>query len=488
MPAQSNLINYPSPVEEEPCLDYKLTVNGQPVFTHRARVSAQPVNQVWPGYQRPLEQMEIASFAAWGMTNPVEVSITCSGPIEDVRIRPSSYGIQPVVEDNTIRFMVNKPGQLAVEVNGTHKALHLFADPPEDNSLDINDPNVRYFGPGVHCVGLLQMESNQTIYIAGGAVVYGAIIAEHAQNIRITGRGILDGSKFDRMDLNGLISLYQCTDVRIDGIILRDPSGWTLVPVACQQVHISNIKIIGLWRYNSDGIDFVNCQHCSVEDSFIRSFDDSIVLKGYDNWGPYIYPLQLNNNGWTIDGVNYGNFAQMQDQHGKYPCNAASITDFEVRRCVIWNDWGRALEIGAETVADEITHILFEDCDVIHTTHVAMDIQNSDRATCKDIIFRNIRVELDDDFARPDPHPIVLQNINGYCSYDCSRGHIEDIHFQNIEITSPNLPVSVLEGYDPEHLVQRVTIEDMRINGEPVTTLKTAGFNANEFVKEISFM
>ncbi len=98
MPTQSNLTIYPSPVEEQPCLDYKLTVNGQPVFTHRARVSAQPVNQVWPGYQRPLEQTEIASFAAWGMTEPVEVCVTCSGPIEDVRIRPSL--VPSVVEWN----------------------------------------------------------------------------------------------------------------------------------------------------------------------------------------------------------------------------------------------------------------------------------------------------------------------------------------------------------------------------------------------------
>jgi hypothetical protein len=58
----------PSPAEEAPSPDYTVTVNGQPVFTYSARVSAQPINQVWPGYQRPLEQTERAAFASWDMT------------------------------------------------------------------------------------------------------------------------------------------------------------------------------------------------------------------------------------------------------------------------------------------------------------------------------------------------------------------------------------------------------------------------------------
>jgi hypothetical protein len=39
--------------------DYTLTVNGHPMFVHQARVSSHPLNQVWPGYRRPLEQTEL---------------------------------------------------------------------------------------------------------------------------------------------------------------------------------------------------------------------------------------------------------------------------------------------------------------------------------------------------------------------------------------------------------------------------------------------
>src|SRR5271157_3515454 len=62
---------WPAPVGEKLCEDYELRVNGQPVPVCACRVSAVPFNQVWPGYQRPLDQTEIAGFAHWGMSGPV---------------------------------------------------------------------------------------------------------------------------------------------------------------------------------------------------------------------------------------------------------------------------------------------------------------------------------------------------------------------------------------------------------------------------------
>jgi len=69
--------------------------------------------------------------------------------------------------------------------------------------------------------------------------------------------------------------------------------------------------------------------------------------------------------------------------------------------CVLWNDWGRAAEIGAETSAPEISGIVFEDCDIIHNTHSALDIQHGDHAAVHDIRFQDIRVEVDQNNPRP---------------------------------------------------------------------------------------
>ncbi|MHC4399591.1 MAG: glycosyl hydrolase family 28 protein [Planctomycetota bacterium] len=362
----SAVTTFPGPPGEEPSNDYEVRVDGKRVFVYRSRVSAVPFNQVWPGYQRPLNQTEQASFAYWDMSGPVSVEMTSKRPFDNVAIRPTSYGIRPELQHNRITFQLTEPRQITVEANGTHGALHLFASTPETGAPSPEDPNVRYFGPGVHRPGRITLRSNETVYVAGGAVVYGAVHATGADNITIRGRGIIDVSPFARGEGGGAIRLSDCQNIMIDGIIMRDPDVWCCSLFGCRRATISNVKLIGLWRYNADGIDVCNSQDVTITDSFVRSFDDSIVLKGLKN-----------------------------------AYDDRPVCDIRVRRCVIWNDWGRAMEIGAETCAPEMRDVLFADCDIIHTCHIAMDIQHGDRATIENIHFDNVRVEIDDEAYQP---------------------------------------------------------------------------------------
>jgi DNA-binding protein YbaB len=68
-----------------------------------------PVNQVWPGYQRPQEQTEIASFAYFDFSGQVSIEMTSNKEIKSVDIRPKSYGIKPVIKGNTIKFDLSRP-------------------------------------------------------------------------------------------------------------------------------------------------------------------------------------------------------------------------------------------------------------------------------------------------------------------------------------------------------------------------------------------
>ncbi len=156
----------------------------------------------------------------------------------------------------------------------------------------------------------------------------------------------------------------------------------------------------------------------------------------------------------AVFGVTARPFAEWQRNLGTYVCGGKAIHDIQVRRCVLWNDWGKALEIGIETVADEIRDVVFEDCDIIHVSYAAMDVTTHDRATCKNILFRNIRVEFDDDFTLPQcldrnqhfyplqpwdkerPFLFTLSVGQGYVTVDTARGHIEDVSFENIEVTA----------------------------------------------------
>ena len=465
----SGLKIYSQTGEETPSNDYSVSVNGKPVFVYSARVSAVPLNQVWPGYQRPMDQTELASFAYWDMSEPVTIEIVSSRPVESIAIRPSSYGIKSSVKDNRITFQMSKPGYVTVEVNGTHYALHLFASPLEEDAPDPSDPNVRYFGPGIHKAGRIDLKSGETVYIAGGAVVHGVIYAKEASNINILGRGILDVSTFGREESPGPISLYRCTNVKIDGIVIRDSNVWAVTPRDCEHLIISNIKLIGLWRYNADGIDIVNSQDATIDKCFIRSFDDSIVIKGLKGTGD------------------------------------KPVKDVKVSDCVIWNDWGRALEIGAETVAPEISGITFKNCDIIRTDGIAMDIQHGDRALIRDIRFENIRFEIDDNTPPPKmqssrdekyslignegycPRLIVLEIRETGYSNDKERGRIQNIIFKDIFVTGISFPESYLVGYDSEHQVEDIIIENLRINGHLITNAEEGRFAIRDYVNNVKF-
>jgi len=375
-PSPAAVVSWPAPPGEKLFEGSTLRVNGQPVPVYACRVSAMPFNQVWPGYQRPLDQTELAGFAYWGMSGPVQVEVTSKRPFHTVAVRPTSRGIRPTVQGQVISFQLAGPGQVTVELDGPHHALHLFADAPEGEVPKVGDPNVLYFGPGVHRPGKIQLKNGQTVYVAGGAVVYATVEGRGVSGARILGRGIIDSSEFARGQGGGSIHLSDCSDIKIDGVILRDPPEWCLAAFGSRNLEISGVKLIGLWRYNSDGIDICNTQNVTLRDSFVRSFDDSIVLKG----------LQ-----WTDIAYN------------KQPVRHVRVTNL-----VVWCDWGRALEIGAETSAPEIADVVFRDIDVIRNTHIAMDIQHGDRAAVHDIRYENVRVEVDD--INPPP---VIQNHPG---------------------------------------------------------------------------
>jgi hypothetical protein len=498
----SKIVLYDAPEQERKSNDFEMSLNNKPVFVYQVRVSKYPINQIWPGYQRPINQTEIASFASFDFEGEVVVKIISKKEIKTLDIRPVEYGIKPTIKGNSIEFKLSKPSQFVVEVNGYHKALHIFANPVDTFNIDKKDPKVHYFGPGVHEAGVITLKSNETVFIDGGAIVFGVINSENSRNIRILGRGILDASKIERGKAPKMITLKRVVNATISGIILRDPHEWTAISTNCDSITYNNIKLIGSWRYNADGIDIVNSKNVTVRNSFIRTFDDNIVIKGLN--GAYNKPYNI-------------------------------IENVVVDNCVLWNDWGRVFEIGAETVADTIKNISFSNCYIPHFTAVAIDIQNSDRGYVKDVRFENISIEDPiSDSLRIGNSPIVkkawgkivvLGIYKSFYSADSTRGNINNIHFTNIRYhrTYPestdhfgydnvyiekgidfkdydifirdnmyfgdirynctNSNSIYLSGFDSTHRIENIFISDYFLNGKKVTNLNTVG--KNEFVKNV---
>ena len=466
----------PVPAGEPIYTDCRVTLDGQEAPCCAARVSAIPFNCVWPGHQRPLEQTETAPFLSFYMTGPVDVTVSTAEIPKDVVVRPLHKGIVPQIKEKSVCFTVREPGQYSVEIDGRHHNLHLFANAADELSVSEQDAaSATYaFAPGVHRLKeRLHLHSGESLYLSPGSVVYGDVEATDAQNVRIFGGGILDGSLIDRreslcdMQLEGLVHFTRCQGVVMDGVILRDSCMWTLTCINCTNIELTNVKVVGMWRYNSDGFDFVNSQNVHVSDCFLRTFDDTIVLKG----------LCLGDR--CVEKMNMANYL--------------------IENCVLWCDWGGAMEVGAETVCDEYVNIAWKNNDVIRTDQGAMRLHCDDRAYVHHISYEDIRVEYskydqksvyqgsDDMVYDPGDEPahdhLLRCNLNcGLWSPDMRAGQIRDVVCQNItiykdaEVPSPECR---FDGYDAEHTIERVRVKNVTVNGEPfVPRLQCNAFTA----------
>ena len=467
------------------CKNYRLYIDGRPHPVEKARVSRFPLNRNWPGHQRPLEQTEVTGFASFPADGGADVRIECDFAFEEVVVRPLSLGIKPDVQGSAVSFRVERPCQATVEFDGISGALHLFADPARQYVLP--KENLLYFGRGEHDVGRITLKSGQTVFLDEGAVVYGEIYAEDVENVAILGKGILDHSKAEAAveDTDFIdpprpspIEIRYSKSVLIRDIVVRDPCFLAVRPICCEDVHIDNIKIIGCWRYNSDGIDLINSRNCLIENCFVRSFDDSLCLKGFC----YPFADQMRHNGKVYDLMENVTF----------------------RNCVVFNDWGKALEVGVDICAAEIRSCRFENCDVIHATHSIMDVSNVDYADVHDIVFENNRAEYGEvsypmvyqytdeqeyPGASADYMPLLIMNAVYYSEVYSSpgerRGKIRDITFRDISVTAPRMPPSLFSGFNPEYGVENVTVSGLRLNGQPVSGMEQANFEVRDFVKNL---
>ena len=393
-----------------------LTVNGAPAFAELCRVSALPFNTPWRGFQRPLSQTEEAGFLRIVADETVEVSCTRAADFSSATVRPLSRAITAEKRGNTVRFRLPQAGQYVLEWDDEHGALHIFVEPPRDFS-EYGAPT-RVFGKGEHVAGKIELCSGDRIFLDEGAYVRGTLFGKGVRDVAIFGYGVLSGEDEERDNPdcygetpNGCVKFYESEDLVIDGVTLTDSAVWVCNLFACRDVTVKNVKIVGHWKYNCDGIDIVNSSRVSVRDCFVRAFDDVITLKGI------------------------------------LPYRHLPLRDITVQGCVLWCGWGRTLEIGLETLADEYKDIRFTDCDLIHNSAVALDIQCGDYAEIHDVTYSDLRVEF-----QKDTLPEQMENPIG-CAYEGKGKPYMPVF---IKICSyPYLLGTPFEAYDAEMVKAR---------------------------------
>lgn len=421
------LVIHPAPDGEELSTDYAVEVNGRPVPVYTARVNDPPLEH--------LDHGGTYSFAYFDFSGRVTVRIrSLDGRfLQSARIRPLSKRIaHSLIDTYSTTFTLSEPAQLSFEPGGRRRPLLIFANPLETDPPKEGDPDVIYFGPGVHQPegGVIALKSNQTLYLAGGAVVKAAVTVEDAENVAIRGRGILCANswKWRQGPARRFVGLRGSRQVTIEGIILRGSYAWTLVPENCEHITITNLKICGGRAWNDDGINPCNTRHLHVRDSFIRSDDDCMALKGLrSEWG--------------------------------------DVDDIRVERTVLWCDRARVILMGHESLAANMQNITYRDIDVIHFVQTPFLLEPGDEMNLQNVTFEDFRIEGvgQQDLIRIRPV------INQYVRTN-TPGHVRDIRFKDVRVSGDTGEYRIfIDGHDARHQTERVTFENFTIGGEPLT-------------------
>jgi hypothetical protein len=444
----SKVQTYPIPENVPLFTDYELFIADEKVDMYLVKVNN---SQQWNINAPYRSNSGVVIFQLEGI---VELKIHTPFNLTNALLSPTLYSNKVNIDkENDIgTFLITNPGQYTLELNNDrNRTIHIFVDSFTEYSHSSNEI---YYGPGLYENITISPNNNQQVYIDYGAVVRGRIVAENKNNINIVGGGVIDGSTFVRDSNHHTVpfDFNYCNNIQLKGISFLDPAGWTLNWYFTNNVLIENVKIITS-RSNGDGISLQSCQDVLVTKSFVRSWDDSLVVKNYPRWS------NRNQQGTT--------------------------KNIRFEYCIIWTDLAQSMEIGYETVGEIMDNIVFEDIIVIHNYHRAvMSIHNANNANITNVAFKNITIQ-DAHMGQGDGVNVLIE-INTMFSGTWSTQHattslgsIDGVEFYNIKVDAGNivLPINIRgcvdyrEGYNNSiHPVNNVRLKNILLKKSILTS------------------
>lgn len=396
------------------------------------------------------------SYFDFNPNSEIEVEVTTTKSFGSYKILPESTNITSTREGNTIRFKVKEAYQnLSIVFDDNYKGntLHLFVNAIDTDAPTESNDNLIYFGPGYHDLAKTSggriVTGNKDVYIAGGAVVNGAMVVSGNGN-HVRGHGIM--MKTTPNDLV-LIANY-ARNALIEGIIVcsHRNGGWTVGMHEASDITVQNVKVVSTRYASTDGFDIVNTNNVTMKNTFIRSCDDGIAIKGLINNTPSLCPP----NEKML-------FEKLQ----------------------IWNDCNNAMCLGAETRAKHYEDIHFKDIDVIFSYddrdhHAALDERSVMSIVCLEgTYFRNISWE---DVRVNRCERLICQTFKDDFWFGSIKGNqsteggVEGVTYKNIAVASNSgskiANEILLNGWfkdsTPTKIINNVVFDNVTIMGKPV--------------------
>lgn len=373
--------------------------------------------------------VEHASMATFDFSEKVEIAVTYNkGEIDSARVRPLSYDIPFTIEGNTLQFSLEKPANLSVEVNGDiFHNLHLFANPLDTFEVDKKNPDLIYFGPGIHRFegGEFRIPSGKTVYVAGGAVMMGRMLIENVHDVKLLGRGIIDPS------VKMGIRIANSRNVYVEGLMATQ-----CATGGSDSVTIRNVKVISYFGWG-DGMNVFSSRNVLFDRVFCRTSDDCT----------------------TVYGTRLG-----------FEGPSSNIT---MQNSTLWADVAHPIFIGIHGNVDKpeiLENLNYVNIDILDHKEKQLNYQGclainaGDENLIRNVRFEDIRIE---NFRQGQLVNLRIFFNEKYCKAP-GRG-IENVVLKNVSYTGNRAEFSVIEGYDAQRKVRNIRFENLRINGHIIS-------------------
>jgi len=405
-----------------------------------------------------------SSFASFDFSGTVEVMVTYTkGTVSNARIRPLSYGIEPKVEESTLKFTLTQPRKIVVEVNGEiFDCLHLLTRTIETDRPAADDPDVIYFGPGMHTVpnNEVLVPTGKTVYLAGGAVLKAAVNFKGVTNAGLIGRGMIYGSN------PGGSAIVDSKHIRIDGVTMLNLSaGYAITAGQSEQVSITDFGYFSAGQWG-DGIDVFSSSDVLVDNSFLRCSDDCIAL-----------------------------YTHRWDYYG----DTRNIT---IQNSALWADVAHPINVGTHgnTANPEVLeNLTISNVDILDHREPqkwyqgCIALNPGDSNLVRNVRIENVRVE---DFRWGQ---FIHLRISYNRTYNTSAGRgIEGVYVKNLSYAGENAETAMMLGYDESRGIKDVTFQNLVINGTVVaatmqkprwfTVADMVPMHVNEHVTNLRFL
>lgn len=413
----------------------------------------------------------------------IEFIIQCNFRINGrLTINPTDAEIPYSIDENrrTVKFEISSKGQYTIEFIN-HKTLHLFVNSYHEYEEYKNKDNLIYFPSGIHNSSnskyisndnFIHLKSNQIVFIDVGAIVQAGFTGYQLNNVQIVGSGIIDNSMYERNVDTGKklipFDFSYCQNLKFKGITNLDPAGWCYNIYFCDNIEIDNVKIISS-RSNGDGISIQSSKNVICTNSFVRTWDDSLVVKNYPRW----------DNG--SEGSTY---------------------NVHFKKIIVWTDLAQCLEIGYETYGKRMEDISFEDIIIIHAYHNApISIHNGNNAEIKNIKFKNILIE-DASMGQGNGKNYLIDFSTEFSSTwsnghgTTSLGSINSVEVNNIYLkkvnNSPTISIMGTIDTRPEynnstHYISNIDLIDIKIKDQ-ILNKNYSKYYKNDYTKNINFI